>query len=368
MISNIRLVNFRNYDECQAEFSPGFNCIVGNNGQGKTNLLEAVYYLSLLRSFRTSDINEMRQWTKDRFMIHGVVPSEPAPPIDLSVTYGAERRLMVNKALVYRASDFINKFVCVSFIPQDLSLVQGTPSHRRRFLDISVSQISSAYLRHLQAYMEALRSRNIMLKDMAKYTKATITAYDSLMAREAAAIEYERRVFVKSLNRNLSDMSYELLGDDRVLSIKYMSRIGSLLQELDKTQEEMEAFYLESLEKSFERDCMRGTTEYGPHRSDFSCLLGNVRMQDYSSQGECRLASLALRLACLDIIEKTAGSGNVTLVIDDVVGELDSRRRSSFFKAVSGVGQTLFACTDMPERLPDIGRLFKISGGKITAG
>ena len=368
MISRIRLLNFRNYDDCTVEFSQGLNCLVGYNGQGKTNVLEGIYYLSLLRSFRTSNINELRQWNKDFFTLRGSVSSEIDMDTELEVTYGAERRLMLNGTKVYRASDFINKLVCVTFIPEDLSMVQGTPSIRRRFLDIAISQISPEYLRHLQAFTVALKSRNALLKEVDKYSRNTVTAYDTVLAKEGAFIEIERLKFSKMLNSRLEILSGELVGDNRVLSINYMMRLnGFRLQCIDDHGiGEIERTLMESLDRNYERDVERGSTSIGPHHSDFTCLLGGVNMSSFASQGECRMCSLALKLGCLAIVKENLGVNGVTLLVDDVIGELDSRRRASFFNAVNGIGQTVFACTEIPLGFPDVERMFRVNLGTVA--
>ena len=365
MLSHVFLTNFRNYNYAGVEFASGMNCIVGNNGQGKSNLLEAVYYLSLLRSFRTNDVNDMRQVGKDSFIVRGIIANNGEPDTTLSVMYGAERKLMMNNMIVYRASDFINRFICVTFIPQDLSLVQGTPLQRRRFLDIAISQLIPDYMKHLQAYNQALKSRNVMLKDQAKYPKSTVTAYDALLAREGAHIECERRNYIKLLNERLQEYSGRLLHDERVISLKYLIRQGYLLQDVNKTEDDFMQEFLQLLDKNYEHDVKNGSTSIGPHRSDFRFLMDNVMMENYSSQGECRMASLALKLASLDVIKRFLDVSNVTLLIDDVIGELDNDRRKLFFNATENIGQTLLACTNVMSEYFHVDKLFSVSGGNI---
>ena len=207
MIERLRINRFRNYDVQEVEFAPGVNCLVGVNGQGKTNLLEAVYFLSLLRSFRTNDLNLLRQWNASAFLLRGTVREGDGCTTELFVSYGEERRLKVNETPVYRASDFINHLLCVTFIPEDLSLIQGSPALRRRFLNIAISQTDPAYFRHLQAYQDALQSRNLMLRQPGKYSRQTIAAYDAMLAREGAELEAARIAFVQSLREYLSQLS-----------------------------------------------------------------------------------------------------------------------------------------------------------------
>jgi len=366
LLSRLQITRFRNFDQVEATLSPGFNCLIGRNGQGKTNLLEAVYYLSLLRSFRTSEINDLRQWKSAFFTLKGTVHVSSGLETELFVGYGTERRLKINETPIYRASDFINQFLCVSFIPDDLRLVQGAPQLRRRFLDIAVSQASPEYLRHLQIYQEGLHGRNVMLRDQVKYPRAMITAYDKSIAREGAFLECARRDFIHRLNDILSEQSSALLQDERKLTLKYLSRLnGTLLQENNGSQEELEQLFFQTLTENYQRDCAHGFTTAGPHRADFSCLLDNVSMQRYSSQGECRLASLALRLACLFLLSEKRGSDSITLLVDDVIGELDSQRRTAFFNMISGLGQCLFACTELPPALPPPDQIIKVSAGNL---
>ena len=366
MISRIHLIRYRNYDDCIVDFDSGMNLLVGRNGQGKTNILEAVYYLSLLRSFRTANVNELRQWKSNFFTISGLIPSSIGPVDELTVSYDAERRMTVNGVSVYRASDFVFRFICVTFIPEDLELVQGAPLQRRRFLDIAISQISPEYLHNLQGYVTALKSRNSLLKQPEKYDRLMVTAYDALLARNGAAIEVARLGFVKRLNERLSQLSGRLLEDDRFLRLKYMFRLGNnLLQEHHLEQGELESAIREGLEKNYERDLQNGSTSIGPHRSDFTCILGDVNMGSYASQGEGRLASLSIKLACLDIIREARGSNDITLLVDDVTGELDVHRKSCFFSVIGEVGQVLFACTEVPQGFSEKAKKFNINAGTV---
>ena len=366
MIERLRMHHFRNYDAQDVDFAPGLNCLLGPNGQGKTNLLEAVYFLSLLRSFRTSDLNHLRQWNANVFLLRGVVREGNDCVTDLQISYGEERRLKVNETLVYRASDFINHLLCVSFIPEDLSLVQGSPAERRRFLNIAISQTDPAYFRHLQAYQDALQSRNLMLRQPEKYSHQTVAAYDAMLAREGAELESARIGFAQSLRQFLEELSPQLLGAGQELSLNYLSRLGPLMQEEDQDTQALETKFRENLARTLENDLKRGSTSIGPHRSDFTCSLNKVRMNNFSSQGECRIASLALRMACLKRLQKMAGNERVTILVDDVIGELDATRRASFFQVLQNAGQLLFACTELPHFPYPVDKVFSVSGGRIS--
>ncbi|MGI6354514.1 MAG: DNA replication/repair protein RecF [Lentisphaerae bacterium] len=367
MLHHIRLTDFRNYSSCRVDLHSGMNCFTGRNGQGKTNLLEAVYYLSLLRSFRTSRLADLIAWKKNGFVLSGQARDSAGRPVDLAVSQGLERKLLINHSPVYRASDFINQFVCVTFIPQDLELVQGAAQLRRRFMDIAISQFSTGFLRHLQAYNNALKSRNAMLRNLDKYPRAMITAYDCQMIREGIAVELARKEFARDINQSLEEKSVSLLAKDRRLEVRYLSRLSNLLQCSDDDPDQIEAAYRQGLEKSFERDCRNGNTAIGPHRADLSCILDGNLLNRYGSQGECRIASLALRFACLDIIRRRRGDDDVTLIVDDVFGELDAFHRRQFFAELTRGSQVLLACTAIPPELGQPERLYNVSAGTISS-
>jgi DNA replication and repair protein RecF len=341
------------------------NFLVGDNGQGKTNILEAVYYLALLRSFRTNVIDDLRQWSQQFFILHGLLETPSQPPETLAVSYGSERRLLINDAPVYRTSDFINRFLCVTFIPQDLELVCGPPAQRRRFLDIAISQLDAGYLRHLQAFQEALRSRNAMLKVPDKYPSTTIRAYDQVLIKHAVAIEMARRTFASSMNDILQEKSPQLFGAGRLVAVKYLSRLGFMLESHEGGEEELSKTYSRGLEHNFERDLKNGSTSCGPHRAELSCLLDQKLLHKFGSQGEMRMASLALRFALLDLIRRRQDPDNVVILVDDVIGELDEQRRINFIGELCKSGQILFACTRIPREFTAEAQVLKIRAGRV---
>ncbi|MDD4097443.1 MAG: DNA replication/repair protein RecF [Lentisphaeria bacterium] len=366
MLNHIRLTDFRNYVSCRIDFHSGMNCFMGRNGQGKTNLLEAVYYLSLVRSFRTTRLADLIAWKRDGFVLSGQARDADGQAVDLAVAQGVERKLLVNHQPVYRASDFINQFICVTFIPQDLELIQGEALLRRRFMDIAISQSSPEYLRHLQAYGNALKSRNAMLRNPDKYPRAMITAYDQQMIREGVAVELARKEFSREVNQSLQEKSAGLLTPGRRLEVRYLSRLGNLLQACDDDADKVDQAYRQGLEKSYERDCRYGNTAIGPHRADLSCILDGKSLNHYGSQGESRMASLALRFACLDIIRRRRGKDDVTLIVDDVYGELDAFHRRQFFAELSCCSQVLLACTAIPAELNRPDSIYHVKAGTIV--
>lgn len=367
MLAHLRLINFRNYDRCAIEFSPGINYLLGENGQGKTNILEAVYYLSLLRSFRTSQINNLRQWQKNVFHLSAECSKDGGAKDHLAVSYGTERRLAVNGVPIARASDFINRFICATFIPEDLEIIKGPACLRRRFLDITISQLSPAYLKALQNYSEALKNRNIMLKQPGKYPLSTLTAYDYIIVKQGVAIEMARRDLSAKLNLALQKQSEIFFRQKKNLSLKFLTGLGTLLQDISDNGAELAQLYHETLRKTLERDCREGNTRYGPHRSELHCLMDDNSLAFFGSEGECRAAALALRFACLEVLQQELGRAGVTLIVDDVLGELDQERRRAFLQQLNLAGQVLIAGTAVPAEIIAQSKVFSVAAGQCQA-
>ncbi len=365
MLTQLKLLHFRNYERCEINFQPGVNILLGSNAQGKTNLLEAVYYLALLRSFRTTQISNLKQWQQDGFYLEGNCRYKDDRILTLSVSYGTERKLAVNGIPVHKTSEFITRFICTTFIPEDLEIVKGGAVLRRRFLDIALSQLSTSYLRDLQQYSNALRSRNIMLKQPGKYPRNTVTAYDFMLVEKGIEIEYARKKFVEKLNLALLEQSLLFFGERKVLTVKYISGMAASGKLSPMAGDDAKEIYREILQRNYERDCRDGCTRYGPHRSEMNCLLSGNHLGNFGSEGECRIAALALRFACLKIMQLELEQQDITLIVDDVLGELDQHHREVFLHQLEHCGQVLIASTEVPTELNAPKKIFQVAAGHI---
>ena len=214
--------------------------------------------------------------------------------------------------------------------------------------------------------MEALKSRNAMLKDQYKYTQATITAYDQVLVQKGVAVEMARRDFVEKLNVALVEKAKLLVNEAHTMSVKYLSGIGSLLQATDEDELQLTAKFHESLRKHYDRDCREGYTHCGPQRSEMTCMFDKTLLSRYGSEGECRITSLALKFACLEILKNTMTAGDITLLVDDVIGELDSSRQDNFYHELLNAGQIILAGTFLPICLQGKAKVFDVVGGKLT--
>ena len=363
MLFRLVLDHFRNYEHQSLVFGEGVNALIGANGQGKTNILEAIYFLSLLRSFRTSQLSHLLFSGTGQFSLYGEIASATGGITRLGVSHGIERKLMRDGRPVHKSSEFVFQFICAPFLPEDLQVIKGAPGGRRRFLDIALCQMSPPYLKALQEFNDALHSRNAMLKVPGRYPKAVITAYDSVLADRSAMLETMRLELARRLNAAVERQSGVFFPDGRKMAVNFVSGIGRLLETPPDDPAEVREKYLRSLEENFERDCRHGSTNNGPHRSDLACMLNGRSLANFGSEGECRTAAIALRLALLEILKEEHGEKNVTILVDDVLGELDATRRDAFLSQIIASGQVIFAGTQLPAEFPQDTRVFTVDRG-----
>ncbi len=369
-ISRLRLRHFRNYGDQEVEFAPGgLQVLCGPNGQGKTNLLEAVYYLSLLRSFRSSQIASLPEWKSQGFYLEASVETAEggAPSQRLEVVYSKRRNLRLDGREIHRASDFINQYLCVALVPEDIQLVKGAASERRRFVDIAVSQLDPLYLHNLQRFQLCLKSRNAMLRQPGRFDCGVLAAYDRFLVDCGCQIVRRRRLYCQQLNERLQGM-LSLFHDEQGLevTVSYQSALLKAGAE-EGTPDQLECVYSDLLQRHLARDREDGYTRIGPHRDTIRMSFNGKCFDTYGSEGQCRLMSLALRLASLQLtLGRTQQSRPVILLVDDVFGELDPARRRQFFQSLRGADQIIVACTEVPEELTEeLAGLYRVENGTV---
>lgn len=367
-LSHLRLRCFRNYTDLDIDFGAGLNVLLGDNGQGKTNLLEAIFYLALLRSFRTRNVQALRQWNAAHFFVGGTVlgVGSEVSETELSVGSGVRRQLKINGAAIERGSEFINQFLCVALVPEDIELAKGAAAVRRRFLDIAISQLDTAYLYDLRRYKLAVRSRNCLLREWQKYSQTALAGYDALVVRHGSRIWRRRQRFLVNLNRRLQEDAERFLPEPtQRLTLKWQWNLDGQVNVESDT--EVAAGFERLLDKGLAKDKSEGRTRYGPHRDDVKICLGGRALGAYGSEGECRLACLLLRLATFAVLREQAGAEKpVVLLVDDVFGELDGKRRTAFFSMLASADQVLLVGTEMPHELQDAAaRVYNVENGTV---
>ena len=338
MIKQLKLTNFRNYADEDIRFDSGTNVLVGANGHGKTNVLEAIFFLSMLRSFRTASPREIRGIGSPGFRVAAALSSPRGYDKLLEVNYAEARRLRVDSSPVAKASEFIGAFKTVAFLPSDLMIVTEGAALRRRFVNMLICSFDKAYLAALNDYSSALRSRNSLLKNPAPDLYA-LSAFENIMATNGTAITARRCAVIKKLSEAMAKLMRGIKGDGVAFNIDYSPHPASA----DPGE------FAAKLAADRRRDAIRKSASLGPHIDDFNFLLNGKTLRSFGSTGQCRLAALCLKLAALELLETEKSSEeDIVALVDDSTGELDQKTREAFFSVLSRVGQSFFTFTEKP--------------------
>lgn len=322
---------------------------MGDNAQGKTNALEAVYLTCAGRSHRTRQDRELIRWGAD-FASVGVdaLRRDGSHQVDIIIPSAGKRVIKIAGQKAARSGELMGHITGVIFSPEDLGLIKDGPAERRRFMDIAISQLRPAYYYALQRYSRALRQRGEMLRTQ---FYAALDEFDEELARSGGEIMRHRSWYISRLNEVAGDVHGHISMSRETLSVEYRPGGG----------EDM----LERLRAARETDMRRMTTSVGVHRDDVALLIDGHEARLYGSQGQQRTAALSLRLSELTVMRDEAGEWPV-LMLDDVMSELDPARRRQLVKYLGGV-QVLITCTD-PDDLAgaEIGAMFRVAGAEIT--
>jgi len=354
MIKRLSLEDFRNYESADVAFDSKVNLLVGANGQGKTNLLEAVFFLGMLRSFRTSGIRSLRRIGSSRFRISAAIDEGRSWDTSLDIVYGERRELRVDDVMARKASEFVGRVRVVAFSPSDIMLVTESSSIRRRFLNMFLASSSPAYLAALSEYGEALAARNALLRN-GSGDPAEYAAFERILADRGSFVVAARDDALSALSDAMSAVHGGIRRDGGRLTLRHNRHAAS----------RDPAAYAEKLAGDRGRDMARGATSFGPHLDDFEFLLDGRPLRSYGSTGQCRLAALCLKMAAVETLADGSASGVVALV-DDVTGELDAAARDAFFRVLDKSRQSFFTFTELPEGEPvSDGAVFLVEDGRI---
>ena len=339
-ITGLRLRDFRGYRQLLLAPPPGVTVLVGENGAGKTNLLEAVHLCSLGRSHRTANDKEMiRQGQETAAVQLTVSRTDGTHDVGVRLFENAKRRkiVYVNGKIAPRMGELMGHATCVIFSPEDLALVKDGPQARRRFLDMLLSQQQRAYFYALQTYMSALKQRNALLKggDLRQ-----LPAWDEQLAAAAAPLVRLRRDVCQRLNER-AQVHYLYIGGRE--EERFAMRYRGALAESDDPMEDMRR----GLEISRDEDLRRQSTCFGPHRDEIELTLCGQLIRAFGSQGQMRTAALSMKLAAFDLLEAIQGEPPL-LLLDDVLSELDPDRRRRLIARI-GRAQALLTCTDQAD-------------------
>ena len=325
----VTVKDFRNIDECQVEFSSGVNILEGKNAQGKTNLLEAIFYPSVGRSFRGAHTAEMIAFGKDRAEICVDFRDEKRDQsIKVTLFKDKQRKIEKNGVKMDKLSDVMGAFRAVLFCPEHLSMIKDGPSERRSFMDMAICRMYPTYIHSLQRYNYILKQRNALIRsayeDRAAFN-STVELWSAQLAHEAAVISEARLKFIRRATDHVCRCFEEMTGDGEKPTLIYDGSSGQSEEEyLDR--EATEKKYLELLTSNYDREIGAGATLYGIHKDDLDIAINGKRARIYGSQGQQRSLALAMKLAEGEICKEEFGDHPIFL-LDDVFSELDETRR-----------------------------------------
>ncbi|HIW80748.1 MAG TPA: DNA replication/repair protein RecF [Candidatus Acetatifactor stercoripullorum] len=357
IIKSIELADYRNYDFLTLTFDKGTNILYGDNAQGKTNILEAIYVSATTKSHRGSKDKEIINFEKEEAHIRTYVEKEGIETrVDMHLRKNKSKGIAIDGQKIKRAADLLGLCNVVFFSPEDLGIIKNGPSERRRFMDMELCQLDGFYLYNLNHYNKIVNQRNKLLKDMYlnPQLKDTLHIWDMQLVSFGSKIIERRRLFVEQLNEIIYEIHKKLSGGREELFIEY---------EPDTEIEDFE----KKLQLSQERDIRAKMTSVGPHRDDFSFLAGKVDIRKYGSQGQQRTAALSLKLSEIELVKKMTKDTPV-LLLDDVLSELDSSRQNYLLNSIGEI-QTIITCTGLEEFINnrfEIDRVFKVAEGSVV--
>lgn len=357
-IKNMMLVNYRNYEQLNIELSKSVNVFIGDNAQGKTNILESIYYGAFAKSHRTSRDKELINWNKDKAYISLLVGKERLDKkIDINILRDGKKAIKVNSIKVNKIGELFGTFNVVMFSPEDLKVIKEAPSLRRRLLDMELSQISKKYYFNLVQYNKILNERNILLKSK-NLNLDVLEVYDLQLAEYADYIISERLKYIEKINLYGKEIHKEITSGKEQIQFKYNSTVSVL--------ENFKVNFLKKLRDNIHRDKEKGLTSVGPHRDDFNVYINDIDTKTFGSQGQQRTAVLTIKFSALKIIKEITGEYPV-LLLDDVLSELDINRKRYILGTISGI-QTIITCTgisDLEDYLDNEAKVFNVSNGQI---
>lgn len=366
-IEKIKLVNFRNYEHQEIVFSKNKNLLFGNNAQGKTNLLEAIYICSVGKSHRFSKDNELLFFGKDGYYIEiYLIKNKRNYKIEVGFDIKKGKRIKAGGVELKKIGELLGRMVVVMFSPDDLRMIKDRPEHRRRFLDIFICQVSATYLFDLQQYQKILEQRNNLLKqiNIKHEIHDTIDIWDEKLMVSGSRIVCKRIDFVKKIACKANDIHNRLTAGNEELNVEYNCKF------LEKKPEEVNYDNIKEnlkrqLEKNRETDIRKGYTGIGPHRDDLIITINGLDVERYGSQGQQRTAVLSLKLAELEILKEEI-EDNPILLLDDVFSELDKDRREFLLDYIKEL-QVFITTTDNIDTAnkQDILKRFHVVRGRV---
>ncbi len=368
LVNGISLSNYRNYRDIQIDFHPMLNIITGRNAQGKTNILEALFYTVTGKSHRTGLDKELILWGENFFRItlFGEKFSGRIK-IEISTRADGKKILKVNGQPRKKLSELIGVINAVLFSPEDMMLVKGGPSVRRRYLDIEISQVSPYYCHSLSNYNRILSQRNSLLKAVreGEESEDLLSVWDMQLAEYGVNIIKKRKEVIQKLTPIARKIHANITEGNEELNLTYLPSINLDIEEAEVKGEDI---FLKKLKENRKMEIIKGITISGPHRDDIDIRIGKINVKSFGSQGQQRTGALSMKLSEIEFMKNETGEYPI-LLLDDVMSELDTNRRKYLLRVVKGKVQTFVTSTgvkDVFDTVMDNSRIFEVESGNIN--
>lgn len=353
-IESIELKNYRNYKELHMEFNQGTNILYGDNAQGKTNILEAIYVCCTSKSHKSAKDRDIIRFDQDESHIKLQIRKNHVPcRIDMHLKKNRPKGIAINGVPIRKASELFGIANVIFFSPEDLSIIKNGPSERRRFIDLELCQLNKLYVHSLVQYNKVLLHRNKLLKELflkPEY-KETLDVWDMQLVNYGQEVIRMRREFIGQMNQIIQGIHRSLSGNREEIEIAYEPCAG---------EDELAVV----LARNRAQDVRQKNTLSGPHRDDVSFIVNGIDIRKYGSQGQQRTAALSLKLSELELVRKISRDEPI-LLLDDVLSELDSSRQNHLLLAIQNI-QTLITCTGLDEFVNNrfhIDKVFRVIDG-----
>lgn len=337
VIKSLKLKNYRNYELLDMTFDSKTNILYGDNAQGKTNILEALYLSGTTKSHRGTKDRDLIQFGREESHLETIVEKKGMEfQIDMHLKKNSPKGIAINKIPIRKASELFGIVHFVFFSPEDLNIIKDGPAGRRRFIDLELSQIDKVYLSNLSNYNRIINQRNSLLKELyhQDHLMDTLDIWDMQLAEYGTKVIESRKQFIRQVNQIIADIHYRLTGGRERIELSYESSLGSLSLE-------------QALKKNRERDIRMKSTSVGPHRDDLCFLSGDLDIRKFGSQGQQRTAALSLKLSEIELVKEVIKDTPI-LLLDDVLSELDKHRQNYLLDSIHDI-QTVITCTGLDE-------------------
>lgn len=353
-IKSVELLNFRNYEKLDMKFSKGINILYGDNAQGKTNILEAIYVSGTTKSHKSCKDSEIIMISREESHIRVIISKDEVEhKIDIHLKRHKSKGIAVDGLVIKKSSELMGILPVIFFSPEDLSIIKNGPGERRRFLDMELCQTDKIYYYHLSRYNKVLHQRNQLLKQagLNEELKETLEIWDVQLCEHGSEIIKIRKKFIEELNEIIVNVHEKITDGNEKIKLKYSPDVS-------------EECFERELILGRERDLYIKTTGRGPHRDDMVFYINEQDIRKFGSQGQQRTAALSLKLSEIELMKRKI-KDNPVLLLDDVFSELDRKRQNHLLESLKGT-QTIITCTGMEEFVKQrmvVDKVYKIKNG-----